>query len=678
MLHPFLITSFFIPWSKMAPEHIKPDMELALLNARTKIEAITNQPLDHLTYESTLLAFEDAKEAVFRPWGFISHLDAVNNSKELRDAYNEMLPKVTEFSTQIYLNDKLWNVIRTYSETAEAKQLTGPKKRFLEETVADFIEQGANLSSSDKEKLKKINAELAEVTQKFSENVLDSTNAWEFVTDDRSMLTGLPESAIARSQEAALKKGHGSKEAPKFFFNLQAPSYVPVIQYADNEDLRKKLWAAHGDIGKKEPYDNTKLIWRTLALRHEQAQLLGNPHFPDFILKRRMAKGGENALKFVNDFHDRIESQFRNEVDALEKFKSKETHAAQEHFQPWQLAYWAEKHRKAYYDFDEESLRPYFAIDNVMAGMFQIVQRLYNISIKENKNVEAWHEDVKCYDIFDADGEHLGSFYTDWHPRDAKRGGAWMTDLITGIPGEPHLGCISGNMTPPSEGKPALLTHDEVLTIFHEFGHLLHHTLGNVPVKSLQGVQVAWDFVELPSQIMENWAWERESLDLFAKHYETGNRIPDDLFDKMTKARNHLSAIITMRQLSLGKMDMELHLHYDRFADKNLDDLVDTILATYVIPYQTKAPNITRQFGHLFSNPTGYASGYYSYKWAEVLEADAFSKFKKEGILNAKVGMEFREKVLSKGNSRPADELFSNFMGREPDMNALLERSGLL
>ncbi len=682
--HPFFANDFHIRWSTLTPEHIEPDHDQALKNAEANLEIIRNLDENALTYENTFAALEVATIDLDRAWSRLNHLDSVSNNDEQREALAAVLPRVSEFYSSIALDDAIWAKLKKFAHSPAAESLSATQKRFIEETCSKFIQSGADLPADKKSRISEIQSRLSEITQKFSNNVLDSTNAWELIIDDESRLAGLPDSAIAAAAEDAARKGHEGK----WRFSLQVPSMMPVMQHADDEALRKQVWEAGCSLGRGGDYDNTEIIWEILQLRQEKADLLGFDHFADLTLEHRMAKNAATVRQFTEDLHSRIFDQFQKEVQELQIWKAAQTNTEVQALEPWDASYWAEKRRKAEYNFDDEELRPYFPLDRVMDGMFHIVTQLYNIQIVERETgteIETWHPDCKFYDLFDkVSDEHLGSFYADWHPRASKRGGAWMNSFETGLPAqgdnprEPHLGLMVGNITKPIGDQPALMSHYEVETIFHEFGHLLHHLFGNVDIKSLSGTNVAWDFVELPSQIMENFCWDRESLDLFARHYETGEKIPDELYQKMIAARNYMSAHSCMRQLAFGRLDLELHTHLADYLGKDLDAVDREILAQYRPPRATPSPSIARRFSHIFSSPTGYAAGYYSYKWAEVLDADAFTRFKKEGILNPETGAAFRECILSKGNSAPPDELYRNFMGRDPDLTPLLERSGLV
>jgi oligopeptidase A len=544
-------------------------------------------------------------------------------------------------------------------------------------TIDTFRRHGADLDPQGKARLEAIDIELATVTTKFSQNVLDSTNAFELIIADAAGLAGLPPSAVAAARASADQKG-----IPGWRFTLQAPSYTPLMTYLDDAAIRQKMYRAYAIRASHGEHDNRQLLSRILQLRRAKAELLGFSNFADLVLHDRMAHTGQRALEFLQDLKRKTEAQFvRENRDLLEFRRGLEGPDAPE-LHAWDVAYYAEKQRAALYDFDEEQLRPYFPLERVVAGLFQTVQRLYGIRVVEEPGVPVWDPQVRYYAVHDRDGGFIGGFYADWYPRENKRGGAWMDALITGYPSpngfKPHLGLICGNLTPPLADRPALLTHYEVTTIFHEFGHLLHHLLSRVEIRSLAGTSVAWDFVELPSQIMENWTWEREPLDLFARHYRTDEPIPGDLFEKMLRARNFRSANTHMRQLGFGFMDLALHIDYDPARDGDVIAYTRGILQQYSPAPLPPEHAMAAAFTHLFANPVGYGAGYYSYKWAEVLDADAFTRFRTQGIFSPETGAEFRDKILARGDSEDPAELYRKFMGRDPDPNALLERSGLL
>lgn len=692
MVNPLLDRSFHLRWSQLTADQVVPAVEQALAQAGQAVDRIVSRDLTAADYRNTFLALEEATDLLNETWAKVTHLTTVADSPALREAHNAMLPQVSAFFARIPLNSGLWLRLKAAAEHPSAAGLQGEHRRFLTETMADFRQHGADLPADKKSRLEAVQSELARLTQKYSENVLDATNAWELLIDDPGRLTGLPAHAIEAARQGALKKGLGTEAMPVWRFTLHAPSQEPVMLYAEDSALRREVWSAAAAVGRQAPHDNRELINRILALRQEKAALLDRPHFADLVLQRRMAKSGASALAFIEDLHRRVVAAFRRECRELEEFKTGQAEGAvlgrrslgEGRLTPWEISFWAEKLRRARYDFDEEQLRPYFPLSGVLTGMFEIAGRVFGLRVTERPSgaVETWHLEVKFYDVHDQAGRHIGSFYTDWHPRESKRGGAWMNYLVTGgvkanSGRRPHLGLMCGNLTPAMDGKPALLTHREVETVFHEFGHLLHHLCGELEIKSLNGVNVAWDFVELPSQIMENWCWERAALDLFARHHETGEAIPDALYAQMIAAKNFRSASATMRQLAFARMDLDLHLRTADYVTGDVSPKLQALLHVYLVPTEPRAPTPENRFTHIFADPTGYAAGYYSYKWAEVLDADAFARFKQEGIFSAQVGGEFVAKVLSRGNSTDPMQLFTDFMGRPPDLSALLLRAGL-
>jgi oligopeptidase A len=608
--------------------------------------------------------------------GVIRHLESVATYPELRAALNAVQPEVSAFYSGIALHAGLWQGIKVYAATPQSATLAGERRRYLVKTMEAFRRAGADLDAARKKQLEQIDVELTTVTTKFGENVLDSTNAFERILSNEADLAGLPASAVAAARESAARKN-----LPGWRFTLQAPDYMAVMTYLDNAAIRREFYEAYAVRATEPERDNRPNVVRILELRREKARLLGFDDFAGLVLEDRMARDGARALAFLEDLKAKTEARFRAENQGLLEFRRSIEGPAAPPLDPWDVAYYAEKQRAALYDFDEEALRPYFPVERVVAGLFELVQRLYGIRVTEEAGVPAWDRQVRYYNIHDSDGAFLGGFYADWYPRENKRGGAWMDALITGgpAPGEfrPHLGLICGNLTPPIGGKPALLTHREVETIFHEFGHLLHHLLSRVETRTLAGTNVAWDFVELPSQIMENWCWEREALDLFAAHWETGERLPEELFRKMKRARTFRAANAQMRQLGFGFIDLLLHTRYSPERDGDPIAYSRRLLQEFSPAPLPPQHAMIAAFTHLFASPVGYGAAYYSYKWAEVLDADAFTRFRSAGIFSREVGAEFRNRILAKGDSEDPAQLYRDFMGREPDPSALLVRSGL-
>jgi oligopeptidase A len=675
MPNPLIQLGFEIPFDQIEAAQVEPATDELLARSRVAVDGIVTNEAPR-SYANTLNALEEATEMLERTSTVVGHLESVASSDALRAAYNATHPKVSAFWSELAMNDGLYRAVRAFAQTEEAAALPATEKRFLKKTLDDFRRHGAELGPEDKAKLQEIEIELTKLTTEFSQNVLDETNAFELLISDESKLAGLPDSAKQAAAENARAKGLGG-----WRFTLHAPSMIPVLTYLDDASIREHVWRAYNARAVSGERDNRKVIARVLELRRAKAKLLGYADFADLVTEDRMAKAGAKAKAFIDDLRERTEQAFRRENQELEAFRKEIEGASATALEAWDIAYYSEKQRQAKYDFNEEELRPYFPLDRVLQGLFATAQALYEIEIVE-RDAKVWDPEVKAYAIRDRDGTMIAAFYVDLFPRENKRGGAWMNSLISAAYREgqpvPQLGLFCANVNPPVGGKPALLTHREVETLFHEFGHLLHHCFSRVSVRSLAGTNVAWDFVELPSQIMENWCWERSGLDLFAAHYETGERIPDELYQKMVRARTYRAANAQMRQLGFSAVDLALHQDYDPERDGDVMAYAREIIQAHSA---TKLPDdyaMLAGFGHVFAHPTGYASGYYSYKWAEVLDADAFTRFKREGITNPEVGRAFRDAILSKGNSEEAEKLYEDFMGRGPDLDPLLERTGLL
>ena len=682
--NPLLSGDFRIPFHRIRAEHIEPGITQALQEAQIEVDTLTADSSPP-TWENTIGHLEAISSRLSEQIAPSSHLVSVSETPELREAYNSVLPEISAFWSRLPLNGSLWERVKAYAESEEAIQLIGVRKRHVEKTVRDFIRAGADLDKDGKKELMKLKIELAQLEQKFSENVLDATAEYELIVTDEARLSGVPEAMRKRAEAKAQNKGIAG-----WLLTLDYPSVEPIRKYCDDRELRREIHTAFVTRCRDGKFDNRPLHARILRLRDRIAELLGYDRFPDYVLEDRMAKTAEHAMAFERDLVERTRPFWARDASELRTAAEK---LDIDDLEPWDSAYVAEKLRKERYDIDDETLRPYFALPQVLEGMFEIVHMTFGFKVAERDIGEVWHPDVRYYEIFDELGEKVGAFYTDWYPRKEKRQGAWMNHFITGGSRSggfaPHLGVICGNFTPPDGDHAALLTHREVETIFHEFGHLLHHCTSRVEIPSRAGINVAWDWVELPSQLMENWTWEREALYLFARHHKSGEALPESLYERMVAARRFMGGWSQMRQLALGIVDLELHeelapqlrLGSARYSEEELDlaqgDIVMEFgrehFEPFVVGPHFAELHILPVFTHLFSG--GYAAAYYSYLWSEVLEADIFTRFRQEGIFNRTTGRSYVDSILSRGDSDEPGALFKEFMGRDPDPTALLDRN---
>jgi oligopeptidase A len=664
-------------FTAIRPEHVEPAVDTTLAANRAAIEKLLAEVREP-AWDSFVQPVEDMNERLSRLWSPVSHLNAVMNNDALRKAYNACLPKLSAYSTELKQDERLHRAYKAVAARPDFSQLSGAQKKIIENVLRDFRLSGAELNPADKARFKAIVEELSTLQSKFEENVLDATNAWEKLVTDESVLAGLPESALAAARQAAEEAGKSGWK-----LTLHMPSYLPVMMYADNRVLRREMYEAYvtraSDMGPHAgQWDNTATMQRILALRAEQARLLGFPHFAALSVETKMAESSDEVFAFLRDLAARSRPAAQKELVELRAF-AKERFGMQE-LEAWDIPYYSEKLRQERYAFSEEDLRPYFPAPQVVGGMFDVVKRLYGLEIHEVKGIELWHPDARFYEIHDGRGTVRGRFYMDLYARAHKRGGAWMDDCMSrkrdaaGV--QVPVAYLTCNFTAPVGDKPALFTHDEVTTLFHEFGHGLHHMLTLVDYVSVAGINgVKWDAVELPSQFMENWCWEKQALDVLAKHVDTGAALPDELYKKMIAARNFQSAMQMVRQLEFSLFDMRIHSDYDPSGSKTILQLLDEVRAEVSVVIPPAFNRFANSFGHIFAG--GYAAGYYSYKWAEVLSADAFSKFEENGVFDRRTGEEFLHNILEQGGAEEPMELFVRFRGRKPKIDALLRHSGL-
>mgnify|MGYP001200156735 FL=1 len=650
-------------------EHFMPAVNEGIKQARENIDNIKSNA-DSPTFQNTIVALETSEETLSRAVTVYFHLFGSESTPEFQALANEISPILASFSNDINLDQELFQKVK-YVHDNEYDNLEHEEQRLLEITYKSFVRNGAELDDIKKGELRKVDEELSVLSPKFSNNTLGATNEFELWLSEDD-LEGLPEMYLESAKMAAKAKNRPDE----WLVTLQMPSMYPFMQFSKRRDLREKLSMAMGTKCTGGKFDNRELIKRIVNLNHKRAQILGYSDYAEFILEKRMAKDKDVVMKFLDDLYDSSYSIAVSEVEDLKAYAKKID--GLDDFRTWDVAYYTEKLKKELFDLDEDSLRPYFKSENVVNGVFKIAEKLYGLTFERLNDVQVYHEDVKVYEVKDSDGSHIGVLYEDLYPRAGKRSGAWMNELqsqglIGGEIRRPHV-TFTCNLTKSTETKPSLLTYSEVETIFHEFGHCLHGLLSDCKYTSVGGTSVYWDFVELPSQIMENWVGEKEALSLFAHHYETGEVIPEDLIDKINKSKNFMQGSMYLRQLSFGYLDMAFY---------GQDNQVEDVLAheekaldkTRLLP-KVEGVSIACSFGHIFAG--GYSAGYYSYKWAEVLEADAFAKFKEDGIFNKETASSFRENVLSKGNLHDPMDLYKKFRGREPKIEALLERDGLL
>ncbi|MDB4993831.1 MAG: prlC [Myxococcaceae bacterium] len=669
--NPLFLESLPLPFDSVLPEHVVPAVRSLLADAEKRVEALALAD-GARTYANTMEPFDTLTEALDRAMGIVGHLEAVTGTPALRDAYREVMPEVSAFQASLTVHAGLWSAVRAFADTDEAKALDGEKKRFLATTIANFRREGADLPPDGKKRLAEIDVALSRETLAYAQAVTDASDAIEIYVEDEARVAGLPAGAMQAARDAATSRGKTG-----FRFSLQAPSFLPVMAHVHDRALREALYRANITRATSGKNDNRARVKTILALRRERAKLLGFATFADLVLDDRMAKNGKAARAFLDDLRTKTRPFFEREMAELETFYRKRMGADAPALAPWDVSYWVEQLRKESHDFDEEELRPYFAFDRVLAGVFEVARRLYGVTIEAAPDVPVWGKTVRAFRITDDKGQLLSTYYLDAFPREGKRDGAWMDAIVTRPKKSERVEVIVGNMTPPLGDAPALLSFVEVQTMFHEHGHLLHHALSEVATRGLAGTNVAWDFVELPSQIFENWCWEKEALDLFAGHIDGGAKIPDALFAKMRGARSFRAASAMMRQISMAEMDLALHIDFDPAGTEDPVAMGRAIIQAHSAVPLPDDYALVASFSHLFASPVGYAAGYYSYKWAEVMAADAFARFLAEGILDGGVGSQFRGSILARGNSAAPDELYRQFMGRDPKLDALLHQAGL-
>lgn len=676
--NPLLSDYHLPPFDQIKPSHIVAAIEQRIADCKTTIEQVLEQ--GDFSWDGLVAPLEQADDLLERSWSPVSHLNAVMSEPELREAHDQCLPLLAAYGTFVGQHEGLYRAFKNLRDSAAFTQLTTAQQQVITHTLRDFELSGIALPAEQKQRYAEIQAQLSELTSQFSNHLLDATDSWHLLVTDEAQLAGLPESAVAASRAAATEH-----DQQGWRFGLDFPSYLAVMTYADDATLRRQLYEAFttraSDQGPQAgQFDNTQLMQQILALRHELAQLLGFANYAELSIATKMAESPQQVEQFLANLAQRSHAQAEAEYQDVVQF-ARELDGVTE-LNAWDVAYYSEKLKQQEYAISDEQLRPYFPEHQVVQGLFKVVERLFGLRINEQPTV-TWHPQVRYFEIHDQHNEFRGSFYLDLYARSGKRGGAWMAECAvrrnTAERTLQHpVAYLTCNFNRPVDGKPALFTHDEVITLFHEFGHGLHHLLTKVDVAGVSGINgVAWDAVELPSQFLENWCWEPEALALISGHYETGEPLPQALLEKMLAARNFQSAMQMVRQLEFSLFDLRIHRDYQTGAPASfIQDTLDQVRAEVAVVIPPAYNRFQHSFAHIFAG--GYAAGYYSYKWAEVLSADAFAKFEEDGIFNRTTGADFLQAILEQGGSRDAMELFKQFRGREPQIDALLRHSGIM
>ncbi|MCX7097607.1 MAG: oligopeptidase A [Methylococcales bacterium] len=677
MKNPLLCHADLPLFSQIKPEHIEPAIDQLLADARSVVEQQL-QTKKNYTWDKLVVPLEEAENTLNKAWSPVSHLNSVVNSDELRAAYNECLPKLSDYSTEMGQNRRLFYAYRVLAKSAEFATLDTAQQKVIRNALRGFKLSGVDLNAEKKQRFKEINQELSSHSSQFEENLLDATNAWTKLFSHKRDLAGLPDSALAQAKQTAANQGEEG-----WMITLHGPSYQAVMTYADDRMLRREVYEAYctraSDQGPHaDQWDNSLIMEQILSLRHEKARLLGFNNYAELSLATKMADKTTDVIDFLQDLASKSWRQARNDLVQLHDFSRQHYDAGD--LEPWDIGYYSEKMRQDFFKLSQEEVKAYFPISCVLPGLFTIVEKLYGLQITEITEFDSWHPDVRFFQINDNTGESRGQFYIDLYARPHKRGGAWMDDCVgrrkhNGIVQNP-VAYLTCNFTPPTGDEPALLTHDEVITLFHEFGHGLHHMLTQIDYLDVSGINgVEWDAVELPSQFMENWCWEQEALALISGHYQTGEPLPEDLLKKMLDAKNFQAGMMMVRQLEFSLFDFRIHQDYEPEKGGRIYEILSKVRAQVAVITPPAFNRFAHGFSHIFAG--GYGAGYYSYKWAEVLSSDAFSLFEEKGIFDQETGQSFLSNILEQGGSQDAMDLFIKFRGRKPSIDALLRHNGI-